>query len=69
MWKSDFFTMGHKLNEIDGMCYWDYIELINGISDLRQLESKGKKGNFSSGSKLTPTHRKMIEESKKSKVK
>ena len=67
IWQSEFFSMGYSIEQIERLIFWDYLELIKGMSaSSEKSRSSGSKGHFaSSGKQLTDTQRKMIENRKK----
>lgn len=43
-WQGEFFINGHTIEYLDGMNYWTFLELIDGINRSRSEQQPSKSG-------------------------
>jgi len=62
IWQSEFFSIGYSIEQIDDLIFWDYLELIKGLSSSREKSNTSDRSKpfASSGKQLTDTQKKMI---------
>ena len=43
-WQGEFFINGHTIEYLDGMTYWTFLELVDGINTSRSDRAPSKPG-------------------------